>query len=114
MHLNVIDRQERLHRLDALEGYRVMEIIRDWQLDIRAECGGACACATCHVYVEPEWADRLPEPHDEEIERLDDAFCVDARSRLSCQLIMTAELDGLTVRLAPGSEREPLMDAAAE
>ena len=113
MHINVIDQQDRLHRLAALEGYRVMEIIRDWQLDIRAECGGACACATCHVYVDPEWADRLPEPREDEIERLDEAFRVDARSRLSCQIIMTDELDGLTVRLAPGTERELLTAAAA-
>ena len=113
MHINVIDRKGRLHRLEALEGFRVMEIIRDWDLDIRAECGGACACATCHVYVEPEWAARLPEPRDEEIDRLDEAFAVDERSRLSCQIIMTEELDGLTVRLAPGTEREALVEAAA-
>ena len=47
------------HTLEALEGWRVMEVIRDWGLDIKAECGGACACATCHVYVAPEWVGKL-------------------------------------------------------
>ena len=103
MHINVIDRQGKRHRLEALEGFRVMEIIRDWGLDIAAECGGACACATCHVHVLPEWHDFLPQATEEEIDRLDDAFDVNERSRLSCQLIMTAALDGLTVRLAPGT-----------
>ncbi|MBN9024123.1 MAG: 2Fe-2S iron-sulfur cluster binding domain-containing protein, partial [Rhizobiales bacterium] len=71
-------------------------------------CGGACACATCHVYVDPEWVDRLIPMTDEEEERLDDAMAVKSNSRLSCQLLMSDELDGLRVRLAPGSEPEEL------
>ena len=106
MHINVIDRDGETRRLEALEGFRVMEIIRDWGLDIKAECGGACACATCHVYVEPEWLSSLPALREEETERLDEAFEVNEYSRLSCQLIMSEELDGLTVRLAPGSESQ--------
>ncbi len=90
--------------LEALEGFRVMEIIRDWSpesgIGIKAECGGACACATCHVYVAPDWLDRLPEIRDDEEERLDEAFDVEPNSRLSCQLIMTEALDGLEVTLA--------------
>lgn len=93
------------HRLPAVEGWRVMEVIRDWGLDIKAECGGACACATCHVHVDPQWADRLPPPSEEEIDRLDDAFDVRRESRLACQLLVTAEIDGLRLRLAPGTER---------
>ena len=104
LHITVIDRKGHRHRLEAVEGFRVMEIIRDWGLDIKAECGGACACATCHVHVAENWMATLPEPLDEEIDRLDDAFDVRDNSRLSCQLIMTAELDGLEVRLAPGTE----------
>lgn len=106
MHINVIDRQGTHHRLEALEGFRVMEIIRDWGLDIKAECGGACACATCHVHVAPDWMTGLPEPLDEETDRLDEAFDVNHNSRLSCQLIMTEALDGLTVSLAPGTEKD--------
>ncbi len=106
MHINVIDRQGNHHRLEALEGFRVMEIIRDWGLDIKAECGGACACATCHVHVAPDWMRNLPDALDEEVDRLDEAFDVNHTSRLSCQLLMTEELDGLTVSLAPGTEKD--------
>ena len=113
MHIVVIDHQGVEHSLEALEGWRVMEVIRDWGVGIKAECGGACACATCHVYVDPEWIDRLVPPTDEEIDRLDEAMTVDPRtSRLSCQILMTEALDGLKVRLAPGSEPEPQAAAA--
>ncbi|HSD91492.1 MAG TPA: 2Fe-2S iron-sulfur cluster-binding protein [Methyloceanibacter sp.] len=98
------------HRLEALEGWRVMEVIRDWGLPIKAECGGACACATCHVWVGEEWASKLVPPSAEELEMLDGAFNVDARSRLCCQIIMSKELDGLEVELAP----ESLTDAPVE
>lgn len=109
MKIRVTDRQGDTHDLDAVEGWRVMEIIRDHAagtpaLGIKAECGGACACATCHVYVAPEWQARLAPPSDEEIDRLDDAFDVTDDSRLSCQILMRADLDGLHVTLAPGSE----------
>lgn len=106
MQIHVTDRHGKRHTLEALEGFRVMEIIRDWDLDIKAECGGACACGTCHVYVAPEWASKLHGPLDEEIDQLDMAFDVEANSRLSCQIIMTAELDGLEVTLAPGTEKD--------
>jgi 2Fe-2S ferredoxin len=106
MHIHVTDRQGKRHTLDALEGFRVMEIIRDWDMDIKAECGGACACGTCHVHVAPEWAAKLAAPLDEEIDLLDMAFDVEETSRLSCQIIMTAELDGLEVTLAPGTEKD--------
>lgn len=102
--ITVIDRDGRSHVIEGLDGWRVMEIIRDQGLPIKAECGGACACATCHVYVDAAWLDRLIPPGDEEIERLDEAFDVEERSRLSCQILMRPELDGLVVTLAPGSE----------
>src|ERR1700730_3976001 len=92
------------HRLEALEGWRVMEVIRDWGLPIKAECGGACACATCHIYVDDAWVDRLVPPTDEEIERLDDAYAVETNSRLACQVLVTPELEGLRVTLAPAME----------
>ena len=99
--LVVIDREGRRHVLDAIAGWRVMEIIREHGLPIKAECGGACACATCHVYVDPAWAGRIAPPHGEEIEMLDSAFAVGPDSRLSCQIIYADALDGLTVTLAP-------------
>lgn len=104
MHLLVIDHEGQEHTLEALEGWRVMEVIRDWGLSIKAECGGACACATCHVYVDQEWVDRLVPPSDDEIEKLDEAFFVEPNSRLACQILMAADTDGLRVTLAPGTE----------
>ncbi len=102
--INVIDQDGGEHQLDALEGWRVMEIIRDHGLPIKAECGGACACATCHVYVDAEWFEKLVPANDEEIEKLDEAFEVEANSRLSCQILFAPDLNGLRVTLAPGSE----------
>ncbi|ACI94492.1 ferredoxin [Afipia carboxidovorans OM5] len=104
MYLLVQDRDGKEHKLESLEGWRVMEVIRDWGLSIKAECGGACACATCHVYVDPEWTARLAPPSDEEIDMLDGAFFVEPNSRLACQILMTPEIDGLRVTLAPGTE----------
>ena len=105
MKIHVTDPQGNTAELPALEGFRVMEIIRDWSsesgIGIKAECGGACACATCHVHVDAEWIDRLPEMRDDEEERLDEAFHVDDSSRLSCQLIMSEALDGLRVAISP-------------
>lgn len=109
MILNVIDRAGKEHKIDAEEGWRVMEVIRDQSqknkdIAIKAECGGALACATCHVYVDPAWADKMPSPTQDEMIQMDLAFDVRDNSRLSCQILMTKELDGLIVTLAPGSE----------
>ena len=99
MHIILTDEKGVEHKLDALEGWRVMEIIRDHGFPIIAECGGACACGTCQVEVDPEWADKLHEPLDDELDMLDQNYGGEW-SRLSCQIIMNEELDGLRVRLA--------------
>ena len=104
MNIFVTDMDGKEHELDAIEGWRIMEIIRDHGLPIKAECGGACACGTCHVYVDDAWQDKLYPMQGEEEEMLDLAFGVDDRSRLSCQIIMSEALDGLKLTLAPGSE----------
>lgn len=101
MRIYVEDREGREHELEALPGWRVMEVIRDWGLPIKAECGGACACATCHVYVDGSWSEKVTPPLDEELDKLDEAFDVETNSRLSCQLLMSDDLDGLRVKLAP-------------
>ena len=106
MRIPVVDHAGRKHSLDALEGWRVTEVIRDWGVGAKAECGGACACATCHVYVDEPWVRRLRPPTVEENGKLDEALAVARASRLSCQILMSPELDGLRVRLAPGPERE--------
>lgn len=99
MHLLVVDRQGQEHRLEALEGWRVMEVIRDWGLTIKAECGGACACATCHVYVDDAWSALVGPPAAMEEDMLDFAYDVRPTSRLSCQIKMSDELDGLVVHV---------------
>ncbi len=110
MQIHVTDQTGTRHSLEALEGFRVMEIIRDWGLDVKAECGGACACATCHVYVAPAWSGKLYDPLDEEIDMLDSAFAVEDNSRLSCQILMSEALNGIELTLAPGTQKD---DAAA-
>ena len=104
--LLVVDHQGREHALSALEGWRVMEVIRDWGISLKAACGGACACASCHVYVDEPWIERLQPPTAEEEDRLDEALAVEPSSRLSCQILMSSGISGLKVRLAPGSEVE--------
>ena len=102
--INVTDREGNRHELDGPEGWRVMEVIRDSGLPIKAECGGSCACATCHVYVDETWMHTLREANDEEIEMLDEAFEVDDNSRLSCQILVSKEIDGIELKLAPGTD----------
>src|SRR3972149_3576023 len=98
MRVYVVDRTGREHALDAVEGWRVMEVIRDWGLDIKAECGGACACASCHVYVDENWAERLHPPTEEELGLLDAALAVEPTSRLSCQIPASSRPHGLKGR----------------
>lgn len=89
------------HKLPALEGWRLMEIIKDAGLPIKAECGGACACATCHVYIDEAWLDQLYPKQQEEEEMLDEAFNIDeTRSRLSCQILFENKLNGIKLTLA--------------
>ena len=101
--IRVTDLNGNHHELDAVEGWRIMEIIREHGFEVGGLCGGACACATCHVWVDEKWLPKLTAPTHEELEMLDGAFHVDERSRLCCQIIMSPELDGLELELAPES-----------
>ncbi len=103
MRILVTDMEGKEHELPALNDWSVMEIIRDGGMPMLAQCGGSCACATCHVYVDPAWKTKLPEPTEEEVGMLDGAFEVKEDSRLACQIVMNDKLDGLKVKLAPGS-----------
>lgn len=88
------------YEVDAENGSTVMEnAIKNGVPGIEAECGGACACATCHVYVDEEWKDLTGEPEPMEEDMLDFAYDVRPNSRLSCQIKVTDELDGLVVRV---------------
>jgi ferredoxin, 2Fe-2S len=85
--------------IEAKVGSTVMETaIENGVPGIVAECGGACACATCHVHVAPEWMDRVGKPETMEEDMLDFAFDVRPTSRLSCQIRVTEALDGLIVQ----------------
>ena len=99
--INVTDREGQGHELEATKGWSVMEIIRENDLPIEAACGGCCACATCHVYVDKAWLSKLTPAEDEEDSMLDEAYQVQENSRLSCQITFSEELDGLKVTLAP-------------
>ena len=85
------------------EGQSLMELARDSGVaGVIGDCGGGCACATCHVYVAPEWWDKVGEPDSVEDMMLDMVDEVrNATSRLGCQIRLTGELDGLTVTVAP-------------
>jgi 2Fe-2S ferredoxin len=88
--------------VDAKEGSTVMETIRDNGFDeLLALCGGCCSCATCHVYVEDAFLDTLPTISEDESDLLDSSSHRAANSRLSCQLPVTAAIDGMTVTIAP-------------
>ena len=88
------------HVIDAKSGMTVMEgAVKNMVPGIDAECGGACACATCHVYVDEAWMDVVGRPEEMEEDMLDFGFDVRENSRLSCQITVTDELEGLVVRI---------------
>jgi ferredoxin, 2Fe-2S len=88
------------HEIDVPNGLSVMEgAVRNLVPGIDADCGGACACATCHVYVDPAWTDKTGSREAMEDSMLDFAEGVEDNSRLSCQIKVTDELDGLVVRM---------------
>jgi 2Fe-2S ferredoxin len=99
--VNVIDRKGVPHELEGTVGWSVMEIMREADLPVEAACGGCCACATCHVYVDEGWTGKLEPANSDESMMLDEAFEVKDNSRLSCQIKFKPELDGLKVTLAP-------------
>jgi 2Fe-2S ferredoxin len=102
MKIVATDRNGAEQIIEGRDGWSVMEILRDAGLPIAAECGGACACATCHVYVTDGWYEKLTPPSDAEIDMLDMALAVEpGRSRLSCQVVCSEELDGIKVTVAP-------------
>jgi 2Fe-2S ferredoxin len=101
MKIIATDRNGREQVLEGRNDWSVMEILRDAGLPVAAECGGACACATCHVYVEEDWYAKLPLASAAEIDMLDMALAVEPNSRLSCQIVCSPELDGIRVTIAP-------------
>src|ERR1700760_3273214 len=97
--ITFIDPSGASHDIDAEIGATVMETaIRNGVPGIEAECGGACACSTCHVYVDEAWQEKVGQPSPMEEDMLDFAYEVKPNSRLSCQMKVSDELNGLVVR----------------
>jgi ferredoxin, 2Fe-2S len=100
--ITYIDNEGTARTVEAEVGSTVMETAMKNDIPgILATCGGACACATCHVYVAEQWFDKLPPPSLEEGDMLDTAHDLKPNSRLSCQIVVSEELDGLTVTTPP-------------
>lgn len=104
-----IDRDGTHIEVDAPVGLSLLEIARQNEIDIEGACEGSLACSTCHVIVETDDFERLEEPTEDEEDMLDLAFGLTRTSRLGCQIIVTEELDGLTVTL-PQETRNQLLD----
>jgi ferredoxin, 2Fe-2S len=100
----VVDRDGKEHEIEARAGLKVMEVLRELDYGVAAICGGLCSCATCHIYVDPAWAARLPKPQSDELELLRElSDYKEPVSRLSCQLEFTEQLSGIKVTIAPDS-----------
>jgi len=98
-----IERNGTRREVDAPIGLSVLEIAHRNDIDLEGACEGSLACSTCHVIIDPEWFDLLKDPTEDEEDMLDLAFGLTRTSRLGCQILITEELDGLTVTLPQGS-----------
>lgn len=98
----VTDREGGEHVIEINEGGNIMEPLREIDNGVEALCGGMCSCATCHVFIEDDWAEKAGEAGDDELELLEDTECYrEGNSRLSCQIKMSSELDGVRLTIAP-------------
>ena len=100
--IHVTDIYGTQHTIEGTYGLKLMEILREYDFGIAASCGGFCSCATCHVYVDPSWVERLPDRQSDESELLTMLTTYDkASSRLSCQVEFTPALEGIVLTVAP-------------
>ena len=99
--LIITDRSGKKSEIEYDSNFTLMEILRDNGYDIEASCGGCCACATCHVYIDEKWINTLKNMDDDEESMLDQAFDVKKNSRLSCQIELSEDHDGLEIEIAP-------------
>jgi 2Fe-2S ferredoxin len=101
--IHVTDREQNQHTLEAYASNTLMETLRDEGTGVEAICGGQCACATCHCFIDERWVAQVGEAEEEEQELLESLDHYDpARSRLACQIVMRETLQGLTLAIAPG------------
>ena len=101
--MTFIERDGTRREVDAPLGLSVLEIAHKHGIDIEGACEGSLACSTCHVIVDADWYELLKEASEDEEDMLDLAFGLQKTSRLGCQIVMTDALDGLVVRLPPGT-----------
>lgn len=99
--IRVLDRDGVEHEVEVKTGQKVVEVLRELDYGVAAICGGMCSCATCHIYVHPDWVSKLPASTSDEGELLSGLTCTRAESRLSCQIDFTEALNGLRVSIAP-------------
>ena len=99
--LIITDRSGKESEIEYDSNFTLMETLRDTGYDIEASCGGCCSCATCHVYIDEKWTNKLKNMDDDEESMLDQAFDVKNNSRLSCQIELSEEFDGLEIEIAP-------------
>ena len=102
-----VERDGTEREVEAPTGLSVLEVAHKHGVDIEGACEGSLACSTCHVIVDTAWFRKLAEPTEDEEDMLDLAFGLTQTSRLGCQIVITAEMDGLKVRL-PASSRNAL------
>jgi ferredoxin, 2Fe-2S len=106
--MTFIERDGTRREVEAPLGVSVLAVARRHDIDIEGACEGSLACSTCHIIVDPEWYELLKEASEDEEDMLDLAFNLTKTSRLGCQIVITEELDGLTVRL-PAASRNLLL-----
>ena len=97
--MTFVERDGTRREVDAPVGLSVLEVAHKHGVDLEGACEGSLACSTCHVVIDPDWFERLTPPTEDEEDMLDLAFGLEKTSRLGCQLVITAALDGLVVRL---------------
>mgnify|MGYP001445465993 CR=1 FL=1 len=98
--ITYIEHNGKSHKIEVANGLSVMEgAVQNNVPGIDADCGGSCACATCHVYVEEKWFNKLPKKESAEEDMLDMAYELKKNSRLSCQILVEDSLDGLVVKM---------------
>ncbi len=88
---------------EAIAGLRLLDLLRMYGFPVKAECGGACVCGTCHISVPEHWQHALSPPTEEELAKLDDIPTADENSRLACQIETTDEMDGFEFQIQPDS-----------
>ena len=101
--INFVTAQGDIKTVDAPIGLSILEIAHRNHVELEGACEGSLACSTCHVIIDSEWFDLLQEPTEDEEDMLDLAFGLTHTSRLGCQIRMTDELDGITVKLPTGT-----------